>query len=236
MQQLFDSLFDLIFPPICLSCDRFGYFICPNCQKQMSKLDGFICPTCLMSCPDGQLHTKCKGNVDGLISCWNYEKTTQKVIKEIKYRFYHASIGQLVELFIKQRQQSISFDRFLTSKPLIIPVPLHPKRLKYRGFNQAEMIVRKLAKVWYLPLSTQILSREKFSKPQAELSKEERAKNTKDMFGVNPKLKNIGAKPLENQNIILIDDVWTTGSTAQACTKVLKDLGAEKVWVVTMAR
>jgi len=202
----------------------------------MSKLGGFICPACLMACTDGKLHSKCKGNVDGLISCWNYEKVTQKLIKEIKYRFYYASIDQLVELFLKQRQQSKALDQFLESKPICIPVPLHYKRLRYRGFNQAELIAKKLAKVWQLPISTKILIRTKFTKPQAELTKEERVENTKDMFSVNSKLLKLGKKPLTDKNILLVDDVWTTGSTCQACAKVLKNLGAGKVWVVTLAR
>jgi len=227
---------DFIFPPVCLSCNKFGDFICIKCQKQMSKLDDFICPTCLRVCLDGKQHSKCKGNINGLISCWNYEKTTQKVIKEIKYRFYYASIKPLIKLFLQQRQKSPAFEIFIKKKPLLIPVPLHPKRLKYRGFNQADLIVKELAKVWNLDLSNKILFRTKFSKPQAELSKKERLDNTKNMFATNPKLLKISDKPLKDKNIILVDDVWTTGSTAQACAGVLKKLGVAKIWTVTLAR
>ncbi len=202
----------------------------------MSKLNGFICPDCLKVCPDGNLHNSCRGSVDGLISCWNYEKVTQKIIKEIKYRFYYASIKELIHRFIGQRQTSQPFEAFLESKPLIIPIPLHPKRLGYRGFNQAELIARELQNAWQLAISTKILIRTKYTKPQAELTKQERMLNTKDMFTANPKLLKLGEKPLEGRNILLVDDVWTTGSTCQACAKVLKGLGAEKVWVVTVAR
>jgi len=230
------TLLDLIFPPICLACDKFGYYVCPKCRKDMTKLEEFICPKCLMTCPDGKLHSGCKSDVDGLISCWNYEKTTQKVIKEIKYRFYYAGIKELMSRFFRYRQQSALFAEFVKNKPIIIPVPLHTKRLKYRGFNQAELIAKEISKVWDLPMSSKILIRTKFTKPQAELSKEERQQNTKDMFAFNPKILKLGEKPLLNKNVLLVDDVWTTGSTAQACTRILKKLGAEKVWVVTVAR
>jgi len=231
-----DVFFNFLFPPVCLVCDSFGYFICPKCQQKMSKLDGFICPSCLMNCPSGELHPRCKGNIDGLISCWNYEKTTQKIIKEIKYRFYYSSIKHLIKFYLQQRQKSPAFEIFIKKKPLLIPVPLHPKRLKYRGFNQADLIVKELAKAWNLDLSNKILFRTKFSKPQAELSKKERFDNTKNMFAANPKLLKIGDKPLKDKNIILVDDVWTTGSTAQACAGVLKKLGAEQIWTVTLTR
>jgi len=202
----------------------------------MHLLNEFICPTCLKKCLSGALHPKCEGNIEGLISCWNYKKNTQIIIKEIKYRFYHASIKVLVEYFLQQRQKSKAFDSFLATIPIIIPVPLHPKRQKYRGFNQSELIARNLAKNWKLPFSNKILRRIKYSKPQAELSKKERLENVKNMFTPSVEILRIANRPLINKNIILVDDVWTTGATAQACAEVLKKLGSKKIWMLTLAR
>ena len=133
-------------------------------------------------------------------------------------------------------QKNETFAKFLESKPIIIPVPLHPKRQKLRGFNQSELIAKEVSKRFGLPFSKRIVIRKKLTKPQAELKKKERLQNMTNAFSPSPEVLRISKKPLKGRSVLLIDDVWTTGSTMQACAKVLKSLGAEKIWAFTLAR
>jgi ComF family protein len=231
---MFDLL-DLLFPPVCLSCNKFGQFFCSDCQTKAEILDETICPFCLQKTLNGVKHPKCKGYIDGLISVFKYKKEVQKIIKEIKYRYYKAGVGKLVDFFLKNLRNS-EFDKFLASKPILVPIPLHSKKMSARGFNQAQLIAQILAKSWQLPISNKFLVRAKNTQVQAELKKAQRQQNMKNAFIPSREILKIGSKSLQNKNILLVDDVWTTGSTMQEAAKVLKKLAAKKIWGVTVAR
>ena len=113
---------------------------------------------------------------------------------------------------------------------LIVPVPLHPKRLRERGFNQALILAREVSKRFSLPLEFLALERHKFTEPQVHLSKEQRLENVRGAFAVR---KN---KRIEGQRVILVDDVYTTGSTIKECAGTLMRSGAADVAVLTLAR
>jgi len=109
-----------------------------------------------------------------------------------------------------------------------MPVPLSKKRLKWRGFNQAEIIANILADNFKLEIDAKNLKRIKNTKPQAKLNERERRNNLADCFSW------LGDK-LNGRNIILVDDVATTGSTLNECAKVLKQAGASEVWGLVVA-
>ena len=113
---------------------------------------------------------------------------------------------------------------------LIVPVPLHPKRLRERGFNQALILAREVSKRFSLPLEFLALERHKLTEPQVNLSKEQRLENVRGAFAVR---KN---KRIEGQRVILVDDVYTTGSTIKECAGTLMRSGAADVAVLTLAR
>jgi ComF family protein len=113
---------------------------------------------------------------------------------------------------------------------LIIPVPLHVKRLRERGFNQAVLLGEFLAKQWRLPLSRNNLRRIRWTEPQISLSAGERRDNVRGAFAVRD------AASVRNRRIILVDDVYTTGSTVTECSRILMRNGAEEVAVLTIAR
>jgi competence protein ComFC len=238
MIQWSNEVIDFFFPPICLGCDKFGEMFCQDCRAKITETEELICPSCLRENATGEVHSKCEGNLDGLTSCWNYTGLVKKIIKSIKYRFYYAVVPELISLYCGYLQllEQKSVKEYLASKPLVIPVPLHQKRLNYRGFNQAELIGRNLAQNLKLPFSTKILNRHRYTQPQAGLKRKERLINLTGAFSVSVEVSSLPDLPLENRNILLIDDVWTTGSTMQNCAGVLKELGAEKVWGLTLAR
>jgi ComF family protein len=113
---------------------------------------------------------------------------------------------------------------------MIVPVPLHARRLRSRGFNQAVLLGEVLARQWHLPLARQALKRIRWTEPQISLSAEERRVNVKGAFAV-PDIAAVMGK-----HVLLLDDVFTTGSTVEECSRVLKRSGAAAVTVITIAR
>lgn len=113
---------------------------------------------------------------------------------------------------------------------LLVPVPLHVKRLRERGFNQAHVLIRRWAKQERIPLDGLTLFRSRWTAPQTALSRTERLKNIKGAFSVRHPQR------IKGRKIVLVDDVYTTGSTVNECARVLMKAGAEFVDVLTLAR
>lgn len=228
------NLFSLLFPPSCIFCNRFGFTLCPDCLAQLQFTPHLICPICLKTSPDGLKHDNCQGNIVGLIYLFRYETVMKKIIRQIKYGYYYQSLYPLIDHYLVNLENS-TLSKFLATKPILIPVPIHRKRMWSRGFNQSYLIAKYLAKKWHLPISQKIIIRTKNTPFQARLTKVERQKNMKDAFVPTTSVLKLGNKPLQNQNILLIDDVFTTGSTVKECAKILSNLGANKIWVLTLA-
>lgn len=151
----------------------------------------------------------------------------RKAIKEIKYRF----IESLVYTLVQQRKpyHELQIKQFINSNTCIIPIPLHPQRLKQRGFNQAEILSSVFAARYALDHKKDILVRIKNTQSQASLmDKKERFHNMKHVFYVNQ-----GAV---SETVLLVDDVFTTGATMYEATRVLKSAGVKQVFGVTIAR
>ena len=113
---------------------------------------------------------------------------------------------------------------------LVLPIPLHPVRQRERTFNQADVLAEALARELVLPCRSNLLLRTQPTRPQAELTREERAQNVRTAFALNPD------HSIRGQRILLVDDVLTTGSTAEACARLLKAAGALHVVAVTAVR
>lgn len=120
--------------------------------------------------------------------------------------------------------------RFLKTYDIIIPVPIHKKRMKQRGYNQTELISKKIADIIKIKYTKNCLIKYKNTKPQRILNKQERKQNIVGVYKV------INSEQIKNKKIIIFDDVYTTGSTADECAKILKEAGALKVDVLTIAK
>lgn len=220
------QLLDLLFPPRCVGCKLIGSYICQNCQLTI-RFRSPLCPECDQPAIDGITHPKClhAHGLDGLISMCRYIEVVKKAIKELKYRWVADLAKDLIELIPKDYFHYLPFD----STWVIYPIPLHAKRQKWRGFNQAEELAKYLGQRLKLDLVTGLLIRTEVRTPQADLSKrEQRIKNARGLFKINKK-----SLP---KKIILFDDVWTTGGTMKEAGKVLKRNGVEKLWGMTIAR
>jgi ComF family protein len=113
---------------------------------------------------------------------------------------------------------------------IIIPVPLHESRYRQRGFNQAELLSRVVSVHYNVPTVTGILNRVRETLPQFDLPRPDRFKNIRGAFDI------MGAPIIKGRNILLIDDIYTTGSTVSECTRVLKTSGAQNVHILTLSR
>ncbi len=204
---------DLLFPTKCLGCKK--------------EIKSYLCNECIESIPL-ELSDIPTPHLEHLYAVVNFDHPLlSRCIKELKYRFVKDLAKPLSSIVIKSIEQN---DLHLSS-PIVIPVPLSHKRFNWRGFNQAELIARHLAEHFGWEIDTNVISRMKTSKPQADIeNKEEREMNIKDNFVPAPGID------VSNKDFILIDDVVTTGSTINECAKILKQSGAKSVIGLTIAK
>ena len=138
----------------------------------------------------------------------------------------HIYIEHFVEIILKNKK---SFD-FIKSYDIIIPVPIHKIRKRKRGYNQSELISKLLASKTKLEFSTNVLVKYKNNNPQSTLDKKARKENTKDVY------KLVNKEKIHNKKVLIFDDIYTTGSTANACAKELKRADPLKIGILTLAK
>lgn len=113
---------------------------------------------------------------------------------------------------------------------LIVPVPLHPRRLRWRGFNQSLLLAKQVSRRYEVPMDPFVLYRKRETAPQTQLAEDERRRNVRGAFATGPE------KPLKGKSLLLVDDVYTSGATVNECSRVLLHAGAKEVYVLTLAR
>src|SRR3990167_2385318 len=147
------SILDLLFPKRCVSCGAFGKYICNNCFSKIEFLEKAICPICQRQAISGKTHPRCAGkfHLDGLAVACKYKGTIKLAIKKVKYKWVYDIEKVLVDLLASQIWK---FD--LPQNPILIPVPLHRKRKNWRGFNQAEILAKNLAKKFKVEYSASL--------------------------------------------------------------------------------
>lgn len=221
---------ELLFPRRCVGCGRLGSYICPDCRKTLI-LQPQLCPQCDRSAIDGATHPACQRplGLDGLTTIFSNRSVIKRAIKVLKYRLVSDLAETLINLIPEKVLANLPTSR---GNLVIYPIPLHKERLKWRGFNQAEILGKFLAVKLKLEMADSLLIRKIKRTPQADIkSKEVRIQNAQGLFSVSPKFE--ATKPL---NILLFDDVWTTGATMKEAAKVLKRNGVRKVWGLALAR
>lgn len=184
----------------------------------------------------GLTHPPCRrrGGIDGAKSIYYYGPVIKKIITNIKYRLVLDALSDLLKEIPQTKKEELFFLKSLDKKFTIIPVPLFPLRHARRGFNQALEIARFFSSLLGYPIYDDLVTRLRNTKPQAEFKKNiDRYKNTLGAFGL---VKNQSPAAVFNQKFIIVDDVWTTGSTIKEVAKVLKRAGAKYVFALTLAR
>lgn len=229
-KYLGQAVLDLVFPITCLICGTPHTFLCVKCQGQLTRLTQQRCLACQQPSAFGKTHPSCvsKNTVDGAIAGLNYkDKHVEKIIETFKYNFISDLAQPLAELIIEAINRQELFDYFESF--ILVPVPLHPRRFNWRGFNQAELLAMALGEKLQISLASKLVNRSKFTKPQIKLTAEERRKNLDQAFAINPDAS-VGAR-----KILIVDDVVTTGATMNELAKILKRAGAAEVWALSAA-
>lgn len=233
--NIFNPILDLILPRRCILCGiELGSGhpktrLCTSCGKTLSPFGQLRCAFCGSISQNGRTCAPCRRHhhLDRLLVACNYGRPPIiRIVKECKYRFIEDLARDMARIMIERFGSStISVDT------LIVPVPLHPKRLRWRGFNQAEVIAKTLAKHFKVEVVPSILYRTSLAKPQADiLNRYERIKNIAGAFGIrHPEV--VAGRP-----VVLVDDVSTTGATLDACATLLKSAGATDVTAMVFAR
>lgn len=240
LHKIFHWSLDLIFPKYCLGCGKENFYVCGDCLHQIPVLSNITCFLCGHRSPTGYVCKKCKDKfqptLNGLLvsSDWN-SLFLRQIIYEYKYHFVKELADPLVRVIIKFFQSN-QFENLLSNNSILIPVPLHKRRLVWRGFNQAELLAQKINQHFYTPLNNEVLERSRYSLPQVEIENQnDRRKNIKGAFRISNKFNN-NFTDLKNKTVVLVDDVCTTSATLEECARVLKPLKPKEIWGLVIAR
>jgi ComF family protein len=212
---------DLLFPIHCLGCAQEEYFICPSCFEKISLNK------------KQPLRFNHKNNLNGLIITNHYDHPlVKKAIHCYKYDFVKDLAKPLGQLMAKKLTNFSNI--FNENNSVLIPVPLHKKRLKWRGFNQSLLLTEVISQQLKMPINNDILIRRKHTLPQAKIKDpKEKKRNIKEAFSINPNFEK--SSIIQNKNIILIDDISTTGATLEEAAQTLKPLQPKQIWGLVIA-
>ena len=226
MKKLFQSIIGLFFPRLCLACG-----------KSLFDHEEFVCNACWLGMPKTNFHLDPENPVAQTFwgrvwlvdaaACFYYIRgnKVQRLIHHLKYKGEEELGVYLGEYYGNE----LLHHDFLTQAEIIVPVPLHPKKLKKRGYNQSESIARGISRSMGFTVMTDVLYRTKFTDTQTKKSRFNRWKNVENLFEVNQ------TDRLQGKHVVVVDDVITTGSTIEACVEALQKVPGIKVSVIALA-
>ncbi len=241
--NLFDGFIDLIYPPRCSVCNQFllrgregrkpGSPICPSCAEDFQRLTNPHCIICArpFEAETGENHL-CESCLrkrplfNAIETPYLYEGSLKNAIHRFKYggrSGLACFLGPLLGSFAKDHGLGVDH-------PLVIPIPLHPRRLRERGFNQSKLLSEHVAEGLSAELDFLSLRRIRYTLPQTGLGRHERRKNVRGAFRLQDNSR------VSGRTVFLVDDVATTGNTLNACAKTLLKGGADKVFCLVLAR
>lgn len=225
LSNLTRAALELLFPTPCAGCGRDGGIICPSCAAQLTPLTAPYCPTCAAPGPN-QICAWCQQfprGFDSLRAPFRFEGPLRQAIHRLKYNGEKTAAKPLAALMSQYLQNNPP------TADALIPAPLHPRRLRRRGYNQSALLAREIARALNLPLHENLLIRTKNPQPQAQTpSPQQRRENVSGNFACPADAAGLTA--------LLIDDVATTASTLSECAAALKTAGAAQVHALVLAR
>lgn len=232
--KLLNRIAYIFFPIQCVCCGELlpldeRLRICSNCFKTIRKIEPPYCIVCGIP-------------LDGGAHCFDCRKTKYKFDLLRSYALYDGVIREMIHMFKYRNKEYLSkslalflyeafkFYRELNESEIVLPVPLHWLKKYIRGYNQTELLAKEFSKLSNIPYINDVIYKSKYTKSQTKLNSELRRRNVEGTFLIEHKEKIYG------KNVLLIDDVSTTGTTLNECAKVLKSNGAKKVFCLTLAR
>ena len=235
-RNFFTAAADFFFPPRCLLCRNFliaphETYFCSPCSEALPLISGPLCPRCGMPfvSPEGADHlcSRCIGKdpaFDTARAVGIYAGALRQAIHLFKYNSRSLLAAPLGIVLAEQGRGLLEHEH-----DVIMPVPLHARRIRQRGFNQSLVLARQVGKLWGVAVAAEGLERTRWTDPQTMLHERQRLRNVRDAFSCR-------TTAVEKKSILLVDDVYTSGSTVNECAKVLKRSGARRVDVLTLAR
>lgn len=225
------KVLDFFLPPQCGGCDRWGVSWCDSCQAKTEIIPSRICAVC------GEPRFKRKGTDDGIcdrcrshqpeytmVRSWaRFSGPVRRAVYRLKYR-RDAGLGKALSSYLVQ----IARDQHWVVNAVTV-VPLDDERMRQRGYNQANLLAGPVAKALGVPFRPNALERVRKTQSQVGLSRRERGENVRNAFSVSPDI-------MLGQQVILVDDVITTGATLRECARALKKAGTKRVYGLTLAR
>ncbi len=227
LKQLQHEVTDFFFPRACIGCGKVGDFICAGCAKKMSRILPPVCRRCGRPESSGAYCTECwgqKSSLDSVRSVFIFDGVIRQAVHDLKYRNVQTMSGRLAGFMSDYfRESGLSGD-------MLIPVPLHDTRLRQRGYNQSELLAAELSQQISVAVNTALVKRVRNTKPQARSAGvTERRANMDSTFVCT-------SGEAAGRDVILIDDVCTSGATLESCAYALKAAGANHVLGFTLAR
>lgn len=220
-------LLDLIFPPRCAACKEHSpSLICPSCTNELPVIDENICRFCGRPTIN-RVHQcrECRGRrlyFNWARSAWRYSGVGKEIIHAFKYENERRLATVLAATVLAKLPPEATID-------MVTWVPLHPAKQADRGYNQSELLGREIGRMTGIE-SLKILKRSRWTADQNKLELDKRKENVKDAFSLSTETL------IRGKNVLLVDDVYTTGATVSECSRVLKRGGAAKVGALTLAR
>lgn len=227
------KLLDIIYPPRCPMCQALlrpgKELICPVCKRKLPYIREPICVSCgkPLRKEEEEYCFDCKRRghqFDQGISVWEYNEMVRNSIYRYKYKQKREYAGFYIEEMIKELNRKAA----VWKPELIIPIPIHRSRLRQRGYNQAALLADGISAGLRVPVREELLIRRRKTTPQKELNVRERRNNLRQAFAVTEPLETVG-------NLLLVDDIYTTGATLDVAAELLKAAGAKRVYFITLA-
>lgn len=232
LRQIGSFCLDVVFPPVCVLCGRVGWLLCPSCESRLAVVALSICYHCGrmgesgQALPIGFICRECRTTPSSLRQMrapLRYQEPTSSLIHRFKYEGFSA-LGRPLARFLVD-----DWPDWEQSPDLIVPIPLHPKRRRRRGYNQSELLAKPLGAATSIPVHAPALRRTRHTIPQVGLGPDERQDNVRGAFEAD-------AAVVGGRHILLIDDVLTTGATLSAAAGALLTAGAADVSAYCLAR
>lgn len=222
------KILQIFCPARCIFCGNYGEEICTQCWNKVYWFSNAHCCDICGAPMQYKLDCVCKNCTikrpifDKAISIFEYTEFSKFPILRLK----NNDATYLVDIFARLITRSLK--SIVTGNEIIIPIPLHRKKLMKRRYNQSALLAKKIAKLLNMKYRPLLLEKITNTLPQEGLNRDARLRNVVGSFNIH--------KRIDNVSIILIDDVMTTGATADECSKILKQNGAKRVTVATIAK
>lgn len=212
---MFEFVLHFLFPPACSVCGKIDKnWLCPNCQRRVERLE------------KSNLVEIENKKYEKLLYLFTYQSLVRKLI--LRYKF--ANKAYLNHFFANQIVKNEKNKKVLRQYDMIIPVPMHKKKMQKRGYNQTELVANELEKSLKIPVKSDILFKVVNTTTQSKLGGKARQSNIQHAFFIKNDIE------IEDKKIILLDDIYTTGATSQECSRVLKEAGANEILVLVLAK